>query len=102
MQSGPITWDDAHDYQNPVTGSFHSPPGSGLLGWSSFEGDALHESSPARLFPSIADLASRPRELVQGSSGGFNPFSLLCGCCCPAMASDQSQEIDVRRADAPT
>ncbi|CAE8739064.1 unnamed protein product, partial [Polarella glacialis] len=95
MQPGPIAWDSIHAHHNPFTGSFHSPPGSGLLGWSSFEGeDQLRgASSPARLFPSLAELASKPREI--SSQECFNPFQFLCSFCCPASA-DRDKEVVVK------
>mmetsp|Transcript_14409 Transcript_14409/g.36345 ORF Transcript_14409/g.36345 Transcript_14409/m.36345 type:complete len:118 (+) Transcript_14409:63-416(+) len=117
MEARPSVWDGVHAYHNPVTGSYHSPPGSFLLHWSDdlvgLDPRQRHDSSPPNLFPSWRPQApSREPSLAAAAAataggkppqGSSNPgcrgrLAWICGGCCRDLvpAVDSKTEILVR------
>mmetsp|Transcript_64372 Transcript_64372/g.119675 ORF Transcript_64372/g.119675 Transcript_64372/m.119675 type:complete len:114 (-) Transcript_64372:87-428(-) len=95
---GPVVWDRLHAYHNPLTGSYHTPPGSRLLSCEEDERAPLHISQPEMLYRGSAEGSSPNKQGWQPAvvENGRGPVSgrpdsrsssvpLFCRFCCPGL-----------------
>mmetsp|Transcript_55607 Transcript_55607/g.143227 ORF Transcript_55607/g.143227 Transcript_55607/m.143227 type:complete len:105 (-) Transcript_55607:234-548(-) len=104
MSGGPLMWDRLHIYHNPMTGSYHSPPTSGLLDFSDNEqvasGSPMRfDSSPPSLFfaaeAAASDAPGSPKRAARrAAAGGCHPMHMFCGFCLAPFQSSESERVE--------
>mmetsp|Transcript_45511 Transcript_45511/g.134730 ORF Transcript_45511/g.134730 Transcript_45511/m.134730 type:complete len:100 (-) Transcript_45511:306-605(-) len=93
-----VLWDKLHIYHNPMTGSYHSPPTSGLLDWDDHDQAPVSQrvdSSPPCLFPfervPSSERCTSPKRQAR-QVAGCPSAHMFCGFCLSSLTLSSERE----------